>query len=233
LLSGKIADCNVAPLARLLRSKGISLERVIFRGDDVVGIAADVRALSGAYTWVFTSGGVGPTHDDVTIEAVAQAFDTEVVSDPSLEGLLRAHYKERCTAGHLRMALVPKTAALVATEGHRWPTVRLENTWILPGVPEAFRMKLALLSEVLPASGAFVSEELFATLDEPHLLPALDAVVAAFPNVAIGSYPKWFDDRYKTKITFDGRDGEAVRGAKEAFAAQLPAGALIDRPTNP
>jgi len=228
LLSGKIEDRNVAPLARLLRTRGITLERVVFRGDDRAGIAADVRALAATHTWVFTSGGVGPTHDDVTIAAVADAFGRAVVTAPAIAEQIRAHYKERVTEGHLRMALAPEGAELVTGGGSRWPTVRVENCWVLPGVPEAFRMKLEVLSEALPSYGTFAAAAVYTTVEEPLLVTPLDAIVAEFPEVAIGSYPKWFDPRYKTKITFDGRDRARVDAARDAFVALLPEGTLVD-----
>ncbi len=112
ILSGKVEEANVAVLARALRPLGVLLRRVVVVMDDVDTIAREVTDLSTAHDWLFTSGGVGPTHDDVTIEAVAKAFGVKVVSSPEMEAMLRAHYSERCTDGHLRMALVPEGAAL-------------------------------------------------------------------------------------------------------------------------
>lgn len=230
LLSGKIEDRNVQPLARLLRAKGIRLAQVLFRGDDRAGIAEDVRRLSAGHTWLFTSGGVGPTHDDVTIAAVADAFGRAVVEAEETAAQIRAHYGERVTAGHLRMALVPEGCELVVGGGSRWPTVRVANTFVLPGVPQAFRMKLAVLEEVLPRAAQFAASAVYTAVDEPALVPPLDAVAAAFPDVAIGSYPKWFDARYKTKVTFDGDAADRVAAARDAFLAALPAGSVVEAP---
>src|SRR5262249_47858195 len=112
ILSGKVEEANVAVLARMLWSLGILLRRVLVVGDEIDTIAREVGELRGAHDWLFTSGGVGPTHDDVTIDAVARAFGVRVVSSPEMEAMLRAHYRERCTEGHLRMALVPEGASL-------------------------------------------------------------------------------------------------------------------------
>src|SRR5271166_365751 len=112
ILSGKVEEANVAVLARELRALGVLLSRVVVVLDDIDTIAGEVTELSRTHDWVFTSGGVGPTHDDVTIEAVAKAFGVRVVSSPEMEGMLRAHYKERCSEGHLRMALIPEGATL-------------------------------------------------------------------------------------------------------------------------
>jgi len=227
ILSGKVDEANVAVLARELRRLGVLLRRVVVVMDEVDAIAKEVRELSAAHDWVFTSGGVGPTHDDVTIEAVAKAFGVRVVSSPEMEGMLRAHYGERCTEGHLRMALVPEGAALEVSAEVTWPTIRLGNTWLLPGIPEVFRMKLPVVVARIRGAGAasaFVSHAVYVKMDEGVLKPMLDAVVAAFADVSVGSYPKWLDPAYKTKVTFDGRDEARVLAARDAFVAFLPAG---------
>jgi molybdenum cofactor synthesis domain-containing protein len=224
ILSGKIQDANTCVLARTLRGMGVLLRRVVVVKDDVDVIARDVRELSATHDWVFTSGGVGPTHDDVTIEAVAQAFGTRVIASPILEAMVRAHYKERCTEGHLRMALVPEGASLEVTSEVSWPTIRLGNTWLLPGIPEVFKMKLAVVAAHLPGGPPFVSRAVYVNMDEGELKPLLDRVVADFPDVSVGSYPKWLDPSYKTKLTFDGTDVDRVAAAQGALVAALPTG---------
>jgi molybdenum cofactor synthesis domain-containing protein len=225
LLSGKVEDANVAVLARTLRALGIHLRRVVMVEDDVDEIAREVRELSKSHDWLFTSGGVGPTHDDVTIEAVAKAFGVKVVVSPLMEKMLRDHYKGRCTEGHLRMALIPEGAELEATEEVRWPTVRMQNTWVMPGIPEVFRMKIpVVVARIGEGAAPYVSRAVYTKMDEGDLKPLLDAVVARFPDVDVGSYPKWIDPAYKTKVTFDGRDEPRVHEARDAFLSLLPSG---------
>jgi molybdenum cofactor synthesis domain-containing protein len=229
ILSGKVEEANVAVLARALRGMGVSLERVVVVADEVGTIVREMRELSASHDFLFTSGGVGPTHDDVTIEAAAQAFGVRVVSSPEMERMLRAHYGERCTEGHLRMALVPEGASLEVTREITWPTIRVRNTWLLPGIPEVFRMKLpvvvAWLAAQLGGGGApFVSHAAYVRLDEGVIKPMLDRVVAEYADVSVGSYPKWMDPAYKTKVTFDGRDEARVLAARDAFVALLPDG---------
>jgi molybdenum cofactor synthesis domain-containing protein len=226
ILSGKVDEANVAILARTLRTLGIQLRRVVVVMDDIDAIVREVQELSKSHDWLFTSGGVGPTHDDVTVEAVAKAFGVRVVSSPDMEAMLRGHYRERCTPGHLRMALVPEGASLEVTAEVTWPTIRLENTWLLPGIPEVFRMKLPVVVAHLgqKAGRAFVSHAAYVKMDEGELKPLLDRVVASFPDVAVGSYPKWLDPTYKTKLTFDGRDEPRVLAARDAFVTLLPPG---------
>jgi molybdenum cofactor synthesis domain-containing protein len=226
ILSGKVEEANVVELARALRGLGVSLERVVVVMDDVETIEREVRALSGEYDWLFTSGGVGPTHDDVTIEAVARAFGVRVVSAPDMEAMLRAHYRERLTEGHLRMALVPEGASLEVAGDVTWPTIRLKNVWLMPGIPEVFRMKLPVVVARLREAGehAFVSRAVYVKLDEGELKPMLDRVVRDFADVAVGSYPKGRGEDYRTKLTFDGRDEARVVAARDAFVALLPRG---------
>ena len=224
LLSGKVEEQNVAVLARALRSFGVALARVVVVPDVVDVIASEIGVLKQSHDWLFSSGGVGPTHDDVTIEACAKAFGVNVVEAPELSAMLRAHYGERCTDGHLRMALIPDGASLEATPELRWPTIRIGNTWLMPGIPEVFRMKLPAVVARLGAAQAFVSLAVHTKMDEGVLKPLLDRVVASYPDVDVGSYPKWNDPTYKTKLTFDGRDEARVKAARDAFVATLPDG---------
>ncbi|MCA9593461.1 MAG: competence/damage-inducible protein A [Myxococcales bacterium] len=223
LLSGKVHEQNLVELARTLRALGIKLSRAVVVLDDVETIAREIRALKAEHDVVFTSGGVGPTHDDVTIEAVARAFDVSVSMHPTMEKLLRDAYKEKTTEGHLRMALVPEGAELVTTSEVPWPTVVMKDVWVLPGVPEIFRMKLSVVRAWMKGPLPFVSKAVFTRLEEAALKPLIDTVVAAHPDVEVGSYPKWFDDTYKTKVTFDARDDAAVERAVERFVSELPA----------
>jgi molybdopterin-biosynthesis enzyme MoeA-like protein len=224
LLSGKVEEANVHVLARTLRGLGVELRRVVVILDDVDEIAREVAALAALHDWVFTSGGVGPTHDDVTVLGVAKAFGVAAVEDPVLATMLREHYKERCTEGHLRMALVPEGATLESSEEIRWPTIRFKNIWLMPGVPEIFRMKLPVVVGRIGSGTRFVSRSVFTKMDEGDLKPLLDAVVAQFADVGVGSYPKWQDPTYRTKLTFDGRDEARVDEARDAFVALLPEG---------
>jgi molybdenum cofactor synthesis domain-containing protein len=227
LLTGKIADANVLVLARALRLLGVRLERVVMVLDDIEVIASEVRALSSSHDWLFTSGGVGPTHDDVTIDAVARAFGAPVVSSAPMEQMLRDAYGDKLTEGHLLMARIPEGARLASNAKMPWPTVVMQNVWVLPGVPEIFQAKIPLIREELGADQPFVSHAVFTTLDEGTLKPMLDSVVAAHPDIEIGSYPRWGGFEYRTKLTFDGVDPARVQAARDAFAASLPEGAVV------
>lgn len=221
LLSGKVHEANLVELARTLRALGIALRRVVMIPDEMDLIASEVAAFSRSHDVVFTSGGVGPTHDDLTLDAVAKAFGVEARLDESMAEMLRSAYGERCTEHHLRMARVPEGAFLATTSAERWPTVVMRNVWVLPGVPQIFRSKLCVVREWVRGPVPFHSRAVLTRLDEGSLKPLLDRVVEAHPGVEVGSYPKWFDASYKTKITFDSRDAAAVEAALAAFVGAL------------
>lgn len=232
ILTGKILDRNLGVLAKTLRQLGVRLERAVTVLDELDVIASELRVLASRHDWVFTSGGVGPTHDDLTMDAVARAFDREVEVSAELEALIRRAYGERLREGHLLMARVPRGARLVSTVEVPWPTVVVENVWVLPGVPEIFALKMKQVVEVLGTSAPFVSVAAFTKLDEGNLKPLLDRVVEGFPDVEIGSYPRWTDPVVRTKLTFDGRDAARCTAARDAFVASLPEGAVAEPPAD-
>jgi molybdopterin-biosynthesis enzyme MoeA-like protein len=227
LLSGKVADLNLVELARTLRALGVRLSRAVMLPDVVDVLADDIAALKATHDIVFTSGGVGPTHDDVTVEAVARAFNADVVEDPTLAALVTRAYGPRTTPAHLRMALVPEGSLLATSPDGAWPTPVMGNVWMLPGVPEVFREKLATVRHWVRGPRPFVSRAVFTKIEEAELKPVLDAVVAAHADVEVGSYPRWFEPSYRTKVTFDGSLASAVDHALDAFVAGLPAGSIV------
>lgn len=228
LLTGKVEDQNVSHLAKSLFALGIVLRRVVVCPDEVEVIVDDLDLLRRHHDLVFTSGGVGPTHDDVTLDAVARAFGLPRVRDPRLEALLRDHLGARVTEQHLLMADIPEGAELVSDASSRWPTVLVDNVFVLPGVPAIFRRKLRAIEERLEGDTPFVSRALATRSDEGELAPLLVELDRAFPQVTIGSYPRWLESGYRLVITFDGRAPAEVERAVEALRAALPAEQLIE-----
>ena len=139
-----------------------------------------------------------------------------------LASLLQGFYGERCTEGHLLMARIPEGARLVSTEDVPWPLVVTENVFVLPGVPEIFELKMKIVESIIGPGEAFHSLAVFVTVDEGPLKPFIDRAVEAFPSVEIGSYPRWTDPEWRTKITFDGRDRAVLEAARTSFIASLP-----------
>lgn len=230
LLSGKVQDANVHELARLLRALGVELRRVVMVTDDIEVIAAEVNSLRQSHDLLFTSGGVGPTHDDVTVAGVARALGRAVVRSPEVEALLRGYYGDALKPGHLHMADVVEGTELYAGRSPQWPTMVLGNVFVLPGVPEIFRLKLAALSDRLRGDeAAFATCSVYCAQEEAELRPSLDAVVEAFPEVFVGSYPRWRGGDHAVRVTFDGRDARRVTEAADRFVGLLPDEAVVRR----
>lgn len=222
LLTGKVQEANVAFLGKQLFALGISLRRVVVCSDEEDVIADELELLRAHHDYVFTSGGVEPTHDDLTVPAMARAFGRPLVRDLRLEQMIRAHFGGRTTDGHLRMAEVPEGAELMHREDIPWPVICIENVFVMPGVPEIFRLKFDLIRDRLGVDTPFVSRAIFTHCDEGEIAELLERIERAHPGVAIGSYPKFFDAEYSVKLTFDGRDEAQVKCALEACLRELP-----------
>ena len=214
ILSGKVTDTNTRLLACLLRKKGVALRRVLTIPDEPEVIAAETAALAEAHDLVFTSGGVGATHDDVTMEGVARAFGTGVIHHPRFLDWLRQRGLETT---HRDLARVPEGCEFREGQSGAWPVVVMHNVWILPGLPPVFEKKLGILAECLPEGPRYFADEELVPRPEEELIPLLDRLVAAYPTVEIGSYP----GSEGTRITLDGDDGEAVADAASALREAL------------
>jgi len=243
LLSGKIRDQNGHELARMMRRRGIRLVEVCTVEDDLDAIGDALLRLLRAVPLVFTSGGVGPTHDDVTMEAIARATARPLRRDPTMEQTLRAHFGAAITDAALKMADLPEGTALVAPRG--WPVMRLSlpvgrRIYILPGIPELCRAKIEALEQLpgeLPDAGGWTLELLHTELDEADLAAPLNQVVADFPRVEIGSYPRWVSDergrlRCVVRVTFEaiGVHAGDARAARDALALALGEAHVLDIP---
>jgi molybdenum cofactor synthesis domain-containing protein len=212
ILSGKVIDENARYLIEELRELGVSLQRISVIPDVLEDIAATVREFSGRFDHVFTSGGVGPTHDDLTMEGVARAFETRIVRHGELERRLREFYGERLEERNLRMADVPDGVTLIDGDVPTWPVVSLRNVYILPGIPEIFRVKFKSIRERFRAD-PFHLRCVFTSEEEGAIAGELDRIVARFPGVQVGSYPKLDPSGYKVKVTLESKDQAAVEAA--------------------
>jgi molybdenum cofactor synthesis domain-containing protein len=225
LLSGKVEDENARYLTRELRDLGVTLARVEIIPDVAAEIAESVRALSARHDHVFTSGGVGPTHDDVTLAAVGEAFGMPLARSAELEGLLRSGAGADLHERDLRMADIPSGARLeygahAPGERRGWPVVVVRNVWVLPGVPKIFRRKFEKIRELFRAAPIH-ARAVYSREGEGPIAGVLDEVVAEFPTVEVGSYPHLDATDHRVKITLDGRDREAVDAATERLVTRL------------
>lgn len=214
ILSAKVDEQNARYLVCELRSLGVAVRRIEVIPDQVDEIAAATASMSGRFDHVFTSGGVGPTHDDVTVEAVAKAFGQRLIRSAELEAKIRAAMGPHLHERDLRMADIPEGSRLVyGPEGNRrWPVVSVRNVYMFPGVPEIFRSKFEMIRENFRA-GPIHGRAIYCREHEGAIAGTLDAAVAAFPDVLIGSYPRMDPCDHKVKITIDGRDAARVNGA--------------------
>lgn len=218
ILSGKVRDENTPFLVDTLRGLGVALKRVSVVPDEAEAVVEAVRDAHARFDWVFTSGGVGPTHDDITIACVAAALGRRVVRDAELEEILRRLFGERLKEAHLRMADVVEGTELIADPEMVVPVMQVANVFVLPGVPEIFREKILVLKERLAAVPYHV-RYVYLTLGEGALAPLLDSVVARFPDVDVGSYPSIRAQDYRVRITLESKDPVRTEAATDAFLA--------------
>ena len=227
ILSGKVDDSNARFLIAELRQLGVALRRIVVIPDLLDEIERTVREVSSGHDYVFTSGGVGPTHDDLTMEGIARAFGTRVIRHPELEGMLRAYYGDRLNERNLRMAEVPEGAHFVrASDIQHWPVIAYRNVYILPGVPEIFRRKFSAIRETFRAEPFFL-RSVYLCEEEGGVAEFLDRVAAEFPRVDIGSYPKLDPAGYKVKVTLESKDSGDVERATAALLALLPPAIVV------
>ncbi|MDQ3009102.1 MAG: competence/damage-inducible protein A [Acidobacteriota bacterium] len=226
ILSGKVEDQNARLLIGELRALGVALRRILIIPDEVETVAAAVRELSAQFDHVFTSGGVGPTHDDVTISGIARAFNKPIVRHPDLEQRLKAHFGANADDSKLRMADVPENAELLEMPDWRWPVLICGNVYILPGVPELFRKKFLAMRERFRVE-PFFAKAIYTLEDEFDIAEDLRQVADAHPAVAIGSYPNYSSPEYRDKITLESKDEAALAAAVKALLAKLDSEQLV------
>ncbi|GDX82718.1 molybdenum cofactor biosynthesis protein [Deltaproteobacteria bacterium] len=209
LLTGKFADENTPWLVQRLRTLGCDLQRVAIVIDTVEAIAEEVAMQSSRFDWVFTTGGVGPTHDDVTFEGVAAAFGAGVAHHPVLVSILQRRLGERCNTAALRMALVPEGAELWWDGDVIYPLTVMRNVCIFPGVPSLLKLKFDKVAHRF--AGVPVSTARLVTLrTEPEIADALTAAAGRWPAVAIGSYPRLEETPMVVIVTLESRDDAAL-----------------------
>lgn len=220
ILTGKFADENGPYLIRRLRGLGADLERVLVL-PDVVGVIADEVARAAARTdFVLTTGGVGPTHDDVTVEAIARAFDLRLEVSDALVALMR-RYGMQIDDTTLRMARIPEGAELVHGAHGHYPVLRVRNVYAFPGVPRLMRDKFESLAERF-AGPSIHTARLYTRQRESDIAARLSAVQARWPEVAMGSYPRADEGPYRVIVTLESRDPEALRNAEAELRGELP-----------
>ncbi|HSD18567.1 MAG TPA: molybdopterin-binding protein [Anaeromyxobacter sp.] len=229
VLSAKVQDENGPWAARRLRDLGVRLDAILTLPDRVDDVVDAVDRARRRATWVFTSGGVGPTHDDVTVPAVARALGRRLVRSGALCDSIRAMHRRHHDGAEapeaaLRMADVPEGTRLLGDPS--FPTLAVDNVVMLPGVPQFFRWQFDRIAHLL-AAAPFHLACVFVALGEDAIAPALARVAEAHPAVEIGSYPRFDDADHRVKVTIEAKDGGRVDAALAALLAALPEDAIV------
>ncbi len=220
ILTGKYADENGPFFIRRLRELGVRLERLVVVPDLARTIADEVLRCSERYDLVFTTGGVGPTHDDITMESIALGFGVPALIHPELEGVLRSRMRSEVTEAALRMALVPEGAELLWDGEVRFPLVKVRNVYILPGVPRLVRLKFDAISERFRGP-ALHTARVQTSEFETDIADRLSRALELFPGVEIGSYPRFEEDPRHVVVTVEGLDPDRVEACRAWLAEAL------------
>ncbi len=226
ILSGKVRDSNSFFLASELRTLGVSVMRILVIPDDVEVIGKEAVEFSGSYDYIFTSGGVGPTHDDVTMKGIAKGFNVQAVPHPELVTCFRAHYGNEINPAVMKMAEVPMGAELIHAPGMRFPLVSFRNIFILPGIPQYLTKKFSEIKERF-RSPAIHLRRLFLKANESDIAETLDSVVRTHRDIAFGSYPILDNPEYSIIVTAEARSEDALMASVTELISRLPSAILV------
>lgn len=221
ILSGKVVDTNSPYLCRELRALGVDVERIVTIPDAVDVIAEHVRTMSRAYDFLFTSGGIGPTHDDLTIDGVAAAFGRSLELSDSIMDRLRRATGQEPNESQLKMAQIPSGASLLDAGDLWFPLVVVENVYILPGIPELLRKKFESARDRFRGV-PFVLKRVYVTSMESEIAEVLHELLQEFPELMLGSYPRIQEESFRVMLTLESRDAGYVQRALDSLLARLP-----------
>ena len=225
ILSGRTQDKNMHHLAGELTAKGIPMVEARVISDDADTIVATVRELSARYTHVFTSGGIGPTHDDITAEAVAAAFECPIDVRDDARALLAAHYEKtgkELNAARLRMARIPDGAALIDNPVSVAPGFTIENVHVMAGVPSVFRAMVASVLPALTGGAPILSESLRIVRPEGEIAGPLGELASAYPALSFGSYPFIDNGVFGANVVVRGAEADQLTKAVAALRVAFP-----------
>jgi molybdenum cofactor synthesis domain-containing protein len=225
ILSGRTKDKNIGYIAEYLTNIGIDLREVRVVPDFETEIVDALNALRRRYTYVFTTGGIGPTHDDITADCVARAFGVRIDHDPRAVLILQEHFSSRGiepNEARMRMARIPEGAELVDNPVSKAPGFWIGNVIVMAGVPSIMQAMLDAVAPKLKTGQQMLSETLRGDVREGDIGGELGAIAAAHPDVTIGSYP-FFDDKSgpNTNVVIRSRDAEKLAAARAAVGEML------------
>ena len=220
ILSGKVQDGNAFFMAQELWSHGIKLCRISVIADSVDDIAEEVKNFSDRFDYVFTSGGIGPTHDDITIEGISTAFNVRTVIDPTLKSVLETR-QGTLSSAQLRMAEVPEGAELVNDDSLSFPLIKFKNVFIFPGIPQLLKKKFIAIEKMFHEPLIYL-KKIYVNESETRIAPVLSKIVERYRNVKIGSYPVMENKDYSVMITLESLDASGLSSAYRSLLENIP-----------
>lgn len=226
ILSGRTRDANMHHLAGQLAARGIDLREVRIVSDTPGAIIGAVQALADLYDHVFTSGGIGPTHDDITADCIAAAFDTPIDVRADARAILAEHYAKtgnELNAARLRMARIPEGATLIDNPVSAAPGFTLANVHVMAGVPAVFQAMVESVLPQLTGGAPLVSATLRIERGEGDIAAQLSSLAGRYPDLSIGSYPFQKDGRYGANVVIRGTSQAEVDTALAALVEAFPA----------
>jgi molybdenum cofactor synthesis domain-containing protein len=221
ILSGKFQDTNSQFFVRELRLLGVEVRRISVIPDEVDEISAEVAKFSESYDYVFTSGGIGPTHDDITIEAIAKAFGVRRVINEHLRAILDQRFWGSLTPERLKMAEIPEGADLIDDNASLLPLIFIKNVYIFPGVPELLRKKFLSIAPRFAETPLSLTK-VYINEYESEVAYNLNEIVRKFKDVKIGSYPFLETKDYRVIVTFESLDRALLNEAVNSFISAVP-----------
>ncbi len=226
VLAGKVEESNAVYFVSQLRDLGVALKAIHVIPDEVDVIAATVEKAHRTFDVVFTSGGVGPTHDDMTMPAIARGLGMELVKHPKLEEVLVQYCKDKLNDYLMRMAFVPAEADLLWDGDVPFPCVRVRNVYIFPGDPGLLRRKFMAIRDRF-RSQPFAQRKIYTTCDEGELAALMEEAENRFKEVEVGSYPVYDKRDYKVKITVESKDAEKTKEVAAFLRERIPSDSII------
>jgi molybdenum cofactor synthesis domain-containing protein len=220
ILSGRTKDENSSFLISQLSQRGIKVNYCITIPDEPDIIKDTIFEYSKKTTWCFTAGGIGPTHDDMTMEGVANAFGVSLIKNNVLADIVKKLYGAKCNEEHLKMAMVPDGTTLPETIDPRFPAIQFKNIFILPGVPEFLQ---AIFHSISYKFKGIVtpSDELTLSAEEGLISTVLKDTISKYPGVKIGSYPCFQDEKCRVKLVVEHEKNENLIDAIKYLRNQL------------
>ncbi len=220
ILSGKVTDKNSPYLCKELRRLGVEVKQIITIPDFPEVIGKTALEFSNRFNWVFTSGGIGPTLDDLTVASIAKEFGAPLYESPKIMEAIYKYRGEKMTDAHRRMAMIPEGSELIEYAEDRPPQLQFHNIFIFPGIPEFLKIRFSGIKERFRTT-PIIMKQIFLKADEGDIASSLDETQEAFPELQLGSYPKISGSDYNVKLTLECRDNNYLQEACDFLCERL------------